>query len=163
MNCIVFFILLSLDVRSELLAAVKIAMKSKDVEASTTLRSVLAEVYSADKIANDQVHTSAIISILRKQFTRRTESAAQYVAASRPDLADKELREGQILSRFLPPLLSEADVDTYLRKILDDLPKDATPRQRLGNIFKMFYSVVDKSTVDPEMVKKRLQVLLGST
>ncbi|KAJ7124913.1 Yqey-like protein-domain-containing protein [Mycena epipterygia] len=145
------------DVRAELVAAVKAAMKSKDTVSSTTLRGVLAEVYSADKAINTQVASSTIISILRKAALRRTEAAAQY-AAARPDLAEKEILEANLISRFLPPLLSETDIDIQLKKILNDLPKDS---QKPGNIFKMFYSVVDKSTVDSDMVKKRLNALLN--
>ncbi|KAJ7497123.1 Yqey-like protein-domain-containing protein [Mycena latifolia] len=145
------------DVRTELLAGVKAAMKTKDAVASTTLRGVLAEIYSADKAANNQVSSSNVISILRKAAARRTESVAQYAAAGRQDLADKEMLEAKILSQFLPPLLSEADIDSHLQKILDDVPKPPKP----GNIFKLFYSIVDRSTVDSEMVKKRLDVLLN--
>ncbi|KAJ6593699.1 GatB/YqeY domain-containing protein [Mycena capillaripes] len=133
-------------------------MKSKDTQRSTTLRAVLAEVYSADKAANNQqVNSSTIISILRKAAARRTEAAAQYSTAARPDLAEKEISEAELLSQFLPPLLSEAQVDNELQKILNDLPKDGV---KPGNVFKVFYSAVDKSTVDSEMVKRRLDVLL---
>ncbi|KAJ7502778.1 Yqey-like protein-domain-containing protein [Mycena galericulata] len=147
------------DVRTELSTAVKAAMKSKDTLASTTLRGVLAEVYSADKAAHDQkVASSTIISILRKAAARRTEAAAQFTAAARPDLAEKEIREANVLSQFLPPLLTEADIDSHLQKILDRFASAQKP----GIIFKEFYSVVDKSTVDPRMVKERLDVLLNA-
>jgi uncharacterized protein YqeY len=72
-------------------------------------------------------------------------------------LAEKELREEQVLSQFLPSLLSESDIDAHLQKILDD--SQETP-PRLGNIFKAFYNIVDKSTVDPTLVKKRLELML---
>ncbi|KAJ7647501.1 GatB/YqeY domain-containing protein [Roridomyces roridus] len=132
--------------------------KNKDTLASTTLRAVLAEVYAADKASKDEkVSSSAILSILRKAATRRTESASQFAAAERPDLADKELREANLLSGFLPPMLSEAEIDSHLSKILAQLPSGEKP----GMIFKEFYTVIDKSTVDPALVKKRLDVLLN--
>jgi len=147
----------SADVRIRLTAAVKTAMKNKDTLASTTLRAVLAEVYAADKASNDEkVSSSTVFSILRKAAARRTESATQFTAAARPDLAEKELHEANLLSQFLPALISEAEIDSHLQKILDRLPYGWKP----GIIFKEFYSVVDKSTVDPVMVKKRLDVLL---
>ncbi|KAJ7675106.1 GatB YqeY domain-containing protein [Mycena rosella] len=155
--CRAYSIAQTADVRTELVSAVKAAMKSKDAVASTTLRGVLAEVYSADKAANTQVPSTAIITILRKAAARRNESAAQYTAAARLDLAERENLEVKLLSRFLPPLLSEADIDKHLREILDGLPKPPKP----GQVFKLFYSIVDKSTVDSEMVKKRLDVLLN--
>ncbi|KAJ7251773.1 Yqey-like protein-domain-containing protein [Mycena haematopus] len=130
-------------------------MKNKDTQASITLRAVLAEVHSADKTANHHVDSSAVISILKKAAARRTDAAAQYAAAGRPELAEKETSEAALLSQFLPPLLSEAEVDNILRNILT---RDVD--QKPGNIFKVFYGVVDKSTVDSEMVKRRLSLLL---
>ncbi|KAJ7209553.1 GatB/YqeY domain-containing protein, partial [Mycena pura] len=137
--------------------------KNKQTLRSTTLRAVLADVYSADKTANKQINSSAIVTILRKAAARRTEAAAQYAAAQRTDLAHKEMTEAKLLSDFLPPLLSEADVDDHLQKILRGLPNDAgASALKPGNIFKLFYNSVDKSTVDSEMVKRRLDVLLSS-
>ncbi|KAJ7874685.1 GatB/YqeY domain-containing protein [Mycena olivaceomarginata] len=137
-------------------------MKNKDTKTSITLRAVLAEVYSADKSKNatQLIDSSAILSILKKAVVRRTDAAAQYTAAGRPELAEKEASEANLLSQFLPPTLSSAEVDDALRKILADMPSDA--QKRPGNVFKVFYTVVDKSTVDAEMVKRRLNALLST-
>ncbi|KAJ7350259.1 GatB YqeY domain-containing protein [Mycena albidolilacea] len=148
------------DVRAELTAAVKSAMKNKDTKTSITLRAVLAEVYSADKNATQPIDSSAVLSILKKAAVRRTDAAAQYTAAGRPELAEKETSEANLLLQFLPPTLSSAEIDDALRKILADMPSDA--QKRPGNVFKVFYTVVDKSTVDAEMVKRRLNALLST-
>ncbi|KAJ7782865.1 GatB YqeY domain-containing protein [Mycena metata] len=145
----------ALDVRTQLGTAVKEAMKARNTQRSTTLRTVLAEVYSADKASNEQVNSSAIITILKKAADRRTDAAAQYIAAARPELAEKELSEARILAEFLPPSLSEAEVDQVLRKIFED------GETHVGKVFKSFYAVVDKSRVDSETVKKRINVLLS--
>ncbi|KAJ7188476.1 GatB YqeY domain-containing protein [Mycena filopes] len=148
----------ALDVRAQLAAAVKQAMKAKDSQRSTTLRTVLAEIYSADKAAHEQVNSSAIMTILKKATSRRAEAATQFTAAARPELAEKELAEAAILSQFLPPSLSEAEVDDALRKILFE-----DGERNLGQVFKLFYRVVDKSRVDADMVKNRMNVLLSET
>ncbi|KAF8170209.1 Yqey-like protein-domain-containing protein [Mycena galopus ATCC 62051] len=147
------------DVRAELTAAIKSAMKSKDTQTSITLRGVLAEIHSADKTVNQPIDSSAIYSIVKKAAARRTDAAAQYTAAGRPELAEKETAEATLLSQFLPPVLSEAEVDSILQNILA-VTED--PQKKPGNIFKVFYGTVDKSTVDSDMVKRRLFVLLGT-
>ncbi|KAJ7039244.1 Yqey-like protein-domain-containing protein [Mycena alexandri] len=164
----------ALDVRTQLATAVKQGnegndpryivcsatnvnfVKARDTQRSTTLRSVLAEVYTADKASNEQVNSSAIITILKKAADRRTDAAAQYTAAARPELAEKEVVEANILAEFLPPPLSEAEVDTVLRKILFE-----DGETHLGKVFKSFYAVMDKSRVDSETVYKRINVLLS--
>jgi len=150
------------DIRGRLLSEVKTAMKNKDSFTSTTLRAVLSEVYAADKTSPSQISSSAIISIIRKATLRRTDSAAQFTGASRPDLAEKENREADILSAFLPPLLAESEIDRVLRDVLAEHKPEGDPRRALGQVFKTFYAKVDKSTVDTNLVKSRAEILLSN-
>jgi uncharacterized protein len=82
--------------------------------------------------------------------------------ANRRDLADKEKQEAELLSKFLPPPLSQIEIDQHIKEIMDDVPAGYDPHKLQGHIFKEFYSKVDKSTVDPILVKQRAQVLLNS-
>jgi uncharacterized protein YqeY len=93
-------------------------------------------------------------------FTTQTDSAAQFIGASRPDLAEKEKREADILSTFLPPLLGESEIDRALREVLAEHKPEGDSRKALGKVFKAFYSKVDKSTVDAELVKHRAEILI---
>ncbi|KAF9245004.1 GatB YqeY domain-containing protein [Melanogaster broomeanus] len=95
------------EIRERLIAGVKQAMKNKDQLASTTLRSVLSEVYKLEKSSGSQASSSAVVGVLRKAVLLRTESATQFIKGERPDLAEKESREAEIISVFLPPLLSQ--------------------------------------------------------
>ncbi|TFK44570.1 GatB/YqeY domain-containing protein [Crucibulum laeve] len=138
-------------------------MKRKDSFTSTTLRCVLSDVYNADKTAsNGSVTSSDITGILRKAVQRRMEAAHKFEEASRPELAENEKKEAEILSEFLPPLLSEAAIDQILQEALKDLSKDTDSRKSLGLLFKSFYSKVDKSTVDADLVRKRAEILLAA-
>ncbi|KAH8119359.1 Yqey-like protein-domain-containing protein [Phellopilus nigrolimitatus] len=155
-----------IDQRKRLTSELKDAMKSKNTFASTVLRSVLAEVYSADKNPSGPISSSQIISILRKAVTRRTDSAVQFSAASRPELAETEKREADYLAALLPPLMSEADIDTTLQKLADEhnLPSPAwpDPKRSIGLLSKAFFSQVDGSLVDSQTVRKRAQAILES-
>lgn len=91
----------------------------------------------------------------------QTDSAAQFIKATRCDLAEKEQREADVLSAFLPPLLNEAEIDHILRGVLSESrPQGSDPRKALGQVFKAFYAKVDKSTVDPDLLKRRAETLL---
>jgi len=142
---------------------VKAAMKNKDSCTSTTLHSVLSEIYAADKLSNEKVTPSTVISILRKAALRRNDAAAQFTKASRPELADKERREADVLTSFLPPLLSEAEIDLTLREVIDALPMETNALKLQGKMLKAFYSKVEKSLVDPNVVKKRAEAMLSNS
>jgi len=149
------------DIRSRLMSEVKAAMKNKDSRASIAIRSVLSEVYADEKVSNEILQTPAICRILRKSVIRRLDSASRYTQASRLDLAEKENHEAEILSKFLPPLLSEAVIERTLTEIIDALPAGAEKQKYMGKVFKEFYSRVDQSNVDPNIVKKRAAALLA--
>ncbi|KAI0036860.1 GatB/YqeY domain-containing protein [Vararia minispora EC-137] len=140
-------------------------MKEKDSIASTTIRSVLADVYAADKASPEQkVPSSAIMVLLRKAAARRADSALQFKEAGRDDLVRKEQQEIGVINRFLPPLLPEAEVDRILQQVLAEKPVDtgADARRALGAVLKEFYAKADRSFVDPEVVKRRAMAALSA-
>ncbi|EIW82887.1 GatB YqeY domain-containing protein [Coniophora puteana RWD-64-598 SS2] len=148
------------DMRERLQSAVKTAMKSKDTATSTTLRSILSEVYARDKGTDGKAAPSVILEIMRKATTRRTDAAIEFEKASRPDLAEKERKEAALISDFLPPLLTEAQVDEVLNNIFKEHPLGSgDPRKHLGQVYKIFYSQIERFQVDPNLVKERAQAL----
>ena len=58
--------------------------------------------------------------------------------------------------------MSTSQIDTQLVSIVEALPKDLDPRKLIGMVFKEFYSKVDKSSVDANVVKQRTQDLIKS-
>lgn len=141
-------------------------------------------MYSADKVSNGKkIDSSAIALLVRKAYARRVcpftllkefiysflsleqlDSAVQFDQASRPDLAGKEQQEANLLARFLPPFLPEAEVDRILQDVMAEQLSQAQgdPRKSVGRIFKAFYAKVDKASVDPDLLKRRAEILLSS-
>jgi len=152
------------ELRDVLQSRVKDAMRAKNTSASTTLRSVLAEINAADKAADSKISSSNIVSIIRKASARRRDAAVQYTQANRPDLAEKELTEAALLAEFLPALMSSAEIDAIILDILPSLALSPAedPRKATGKIFKAFYSKVDRSIVDTDVVKTRVNHALNS-
>ena len=92
------------------------------------------------------------------------EVAVEYTELKRSDLAEKELSEAAFLSTFLPPQLSEEEIDRVLREVMQgqDLSEVKSPKQALGKIFKAFYTQVDKSAIgSTEFVTQRAEAILA--
>ena len=98
------------------------------------------------------------------KHSSQLDSATQYIQASRPELAEKEQREADFLAGFLPALLSEAEIDRVLKEAISEHASEASgdPRRVAGKVFRAFYSKVDRSTVDPDAVKRRMDMLLSA-
>jgi uncharacterized protein YqeY len=59
-----------------------------------------------------------ILAILTKMAKQRKESATQYTAGGRADLAEIELSEIAIIEQFLPQALTQAELDDMLTQAI---------------------------------------------
>ena len=107
-----------MSLKARLTEDMKTAMRAKDTLALSTIRLANAEIkrYEVDERAEaDDVKITAMLSKMIKQ---RKESATIYHEAGRQDLADKELAEVAILQRYLPEMLSEAEIQSAVAEAI---------------------------------------------
>lgn len=105
--------------------ALKDAMRNKDKDRLSTLRMVNAAFQDRD-IANRGVGKGAadndeLLQILTKMVKQREESAKAYTDGGRPELADKERAEIEILREFLPAQMSEDDARAAIAAAVKDV------------------------------------------
>ncbi len=69
--------------------------------------------------------------MLRREHKRRLEAATQFENANRPDLAQKEQAEAAMIARYLPPDLSDEQLDEIVASAIAQTgasrPKDMGP------------------------------------
>lgn len=96
------------------------AMKAKDAVRLSSVRAIKSAILLAktSEGGNGRLDDAAIIKLIQKLAKQRKESAQQYAAASRQELADAELAEAAVLETYLPKQLSEAEVELRLREII---------------------------------------------
>lgn len=100
--------------RETIAAALKEAQKAQDKPKISTLRMVSAAIQDRD-IANrgvgkESAGNDEILQILAKLVKQREESAKAYEDGARPELAEKERSEIEIIRVFLPKQLSEEEL-----------------------------------------------------
>lgn len=109
--------------RDKITAAMKTAMIDREADRLATLRLICAAIKDQDialrgEGQSEGVTDEAILGILAKMVKQRQESAQQYDAAGRKDLADRERFEIKVISEFLPKQLSEDEVKTAVHKAI---------------------------------------------
>ncbi len=102
----------------QLQEAQKDAMRSKDKLRLNTIRMALAEIKQRQIDLQLQPDDANILAVLTKMSKQRKESAAQYTAGGRPDLAEVELSEITIIEQFLPQALTQAELDDLLSQAI---------------------------------------------
>ena len=90
--------------------AVKAAMRAKDKQRLTALRSIQAEFKRIEVDERIEVDDARALAVLDKMTKQRRDSLSQYREAGRDDLADIEQFEIDVLYEFLPEALSEEEL-----------------------------------------------------
>lgn len=102
------------ELKQKLQDEMKSAMRSKDAHRLGVIRLVLAAIKQREVDERIELDDSQILAVLDKMAKQRRDSIEQYTKGDRPDLADKERAEIEILSEFLPPALTEAEIDSMI-------------------------------------------------
>lgn len=92
------------------------AMKARDGERTTTLRMAIAAIKN-EKVAGKQARELSEqeeIAVLQREVRTRRDSAQAYTDGGRPELAEKELIEAELLAVYLPESLSEDELDALV-------------------------------------------------
>ena len=110
------------------------AMKAKDkvaLEALRNIKKVFIEAKTAPG-ANDELTDDAALKILAKMAKQGKDTAALYVEQGRQDLADEELAQVEVISRYLPKQLSEEELRAVLQQIIAEV--GATSAKEMGKV-----------------------------
>ena len=100
--------------REELNQTLKSAMKAKEARTVSTVRLILAALKDRDIAARgdgnmEGISEDAILALLQAMIKQRRESIEMYEKGGRPELAQQETDEIDVIERFLPTPLSEAE------------------------------------------------------
>lgn len=105
---------MSSAIQSKIHDEMKNAMRAKDKPRLATIRLIQAEFKRIEVDERIELDDARVLAVLDKMVKQRRDSAKQYQDAERPELADQELLEIDIISEFLPQPLSEDDIATLI-------------------------------------------------
>jgi hypothetical protein len=96
----------------------KAAMKAREAERLSAIRLILAAIKQLEVDERKDLSDPEVISVIEKMIKQRRDSIAQFQAAGRKDLADKETFELGLLSSYLPLQLSEEEIASEVASIV---------------------------------------------
>ncbi|GAA2643931.1 GatB/YqeY domain-containing protein [Paractinoplanes durhamensis] len=88
------------------------AMKSRDELTTGTLRMALSAVRNAEVAGSEAraLSDDEVLAVLTKEAKKRREAATAFADAGRSEQAAKEQSEGEIIDRYLPKQLTDAEI-----------------------------------------------------
>lgn len=116
------------------------AIRAKDSLTSGTLRMVLAAITNEEvsgkeaRVLDDQ----DFITVLNREAKKRKEAATAYDDAKRPELADKERAELEIIQAYLPAALSAEDLAQIIANAVAEVAAGgSTGPSAMGAVMKL--------------------------
>ncbi len=110
-----------MSIKEKISADLKDAMRARDQLRLDTLRSVLsAFTYKKDALGRELTEQDEL-DVLSKLVKQRADSIEQFGKAGRPELVEKESKEKEIITAYLPAQLSEAEVREKIKAIVAGL------------------------------------------
>ncbi|MEO1137420.1 MAG: GatB/YqeY domain-containing protein [Pseudomonadota bacterium] len=116
--------------REQIDTALKAAMKTKDAKLRVaTLRLINAAIKDRDIAARAEdrcegVTEEEILAILTKMVKQREESALAFEKGCRPELAEQERAEIEVIREFLPRQLSPEEIKSAVDEVIDEYQAD---------------------------------------
>jgi uncharacterized protein YqeY len=139
---------------------IKSAMLAKEKDKLTALRAIKAMILLAetDKGATGELTDVQEFAILSKASKQRKESAEIFAQQNREDLASKELLELEVISTYLPEMLSEAAIETNIKAIIAKV--GATSLQDLGKVMGLAVKEM-QGKADGKIINETVKKLLS--
>jgi len=96
------------------------AIRSRDEITSGTIRMVLSAITN-EEVAGKEARVLSddeVITVLTREAKKRREAAEAFETAGRTDKAALEKSEGEVIAKYLPAQLSEAEVATIIAEAI---------------------------------------------
>ena len=116
------------DIKQDL----KQAMLEKNELVRDTIRMFLSEVQRYEIDNKEEVDDSKALQIINKMIKQRNDSISQFKSGGRNDLAEKEEKEVDVLSKYKPAQLSENEITAKVKEAIEQ--SAASSMQDMGKV-----------------------------
>ena len=127
------------------------AMKNNEKFKSSTLRVALAKLKDKKIELREDLSKNDEVKIIQNLVKQRKEAADIYEKNNRSELMENEINELEILSMYLPKMMSENELNTLIKEVISD-----TGATNMGDMGKVMPEIMKRSAgkADGKMVQQ---------
>ena len=133
------------------------SMKARSAERTSVLRMLQAAIKNEQINVQHELADEEVMTVIRKAVKQRLDSIEQYTKGNRPDLAAKEQSELEILKTYMPPELTDEEIESGVREIVAST--GAQSKKDMGKVMKEATARF-KGRVDGKKIQEIVQRLL---
>ena len=127
-------------------------MLDKDELTRDTLRMFKSEVQKFEIDSKETADDAKVLQIINKMIKQRNDSITQFTNGGRSDLAEKEQSEVDILSKYKPQQLNEAEITSKVKTAITE--SGAASMQDIGKVMGLLKTSITSGTADMGVVSK---------
>lgn len=146
-----------MSLKEQLNEDLKTAMREKDVVKRDSIRAINTMIKQIEVDERRVLDDAEVIKLIQRGIKQREEAIAQYSAASRDDLVQKEQEQVDVFMLYLPKQLTNEELEAGMKEVISEV--GATTIKDMGKVMgvasKKFAGVADGKRIN-EMVKKLL-------
>jgi uncharacterized protein len=143
-----------MSVTEQVRADITSAMKAGEKVRVGALRLVLSELQKAHKEGSDDE-----LAVLRRERKRRLDAATQFRDGGRPELAEQEESEAELIAGYLPAELDEAELDRLIAAAIEQT--GASSARDMGQVMKAVMAA-SGGRADGKRTSARVREALGA-
>ena len=132
-------------------------LKEGKKEDSSILRFALSFINKEEKDKQIELSDSEVVAVVKSLIKRNKDSYDQFTSANRPELAEKEKKEMDLLQSYLPEVMNENETEEIVKSTIDELGISSMKEmgKAMGEIKKNHADTIDLSLVS-QLIKKHL-------
>jgi uncharacterized protein YqeY len=132
-------------------------LKEGKKEDSSILRFALSFINKDEKDKQIELSDSQVVKVIKSLIKRNKDSYDQFTSANRPELAEKEKKEMDLLQSYLPEVMNENETEEIVKSTIDKLGISSMKEmgKAMGEIKKNHADTIDLSLVS-QLIKKHL-------
>jgi uncharacterized protein YqeY len=120
------------NLKDQITAAMKDAMRAKDKPRLGTIRLILADLKRIEVDERIELDDERIIIVMDKMLKQRRDSISQFEAANRQELADIEKAEIVVIQSFMPVSLSNEEIEQLVTAAISNT--SASSMKDMGSV-----------------------------
>jgi len=121
-----------MSLKDQITADMKTYMKDKSTLALSTVRMLRSEIKNVEIDTKVELDDAAVQKVIATAIKKRKDAADQYNGANRPELAEKELAEAEVLMKYMPQQLSEDEVKNIVTEACEGV--DTSDKKNFGKV-----------------------------
>lgn len=142
-------------IKDEIQKLVYEALKENDKVRVGILRYLLSQIQYKEINSGKSPTDEDVVGVLRQEIKKRRESIEMFKTGNRQDLVSGNENEIKVIAEFLPPSLSDDEINKIIEDVLQKNPNPTHPGKIIGLVIASTKNRADSGKI-AELVKLKL-------